>query len=82
MYFNRKCKITFICHGATIYSEEYRFSDVENYPQLSEGGQEEVERICEFLRRRSVKNDVIYTSQSVRTVQPNFTKKTALFLKV
>ena len=69
MYFNRKCKITFICHGATIYSEEYRFSDVENYPQLSEGGQEEVERICEFLRRRAVKNDVIYTSPSVRTVQ-------------
>ena len=27
MYFNRKCKITFICHGATIYSEEGRFSD-------------------------------------------------------
>ena len=34
MYFNRKCKITFICHGATIYTEEHRFSDVENYPQL------------------------------------------------
>ena len=69
MYFNRKCKITFICHGATIYTEENRFSDVENYPQLSELGQEEVERICEFLRRRGVKNDVIYTSPSVRTVQ-------------
>ncbi len=69
MYFNRKCKITFICHGATIYSEENRFSDVENYPQLSELGQEEVERICEFLRRRGVKNDVIYTSPSQRTVQ-------------
>lgn len=69
MYFNRKCKITFISHGATIYSEENRFSDVENYPQLSELGQEEVERICEFLKRRGVKNDVIYTSPSLRTIQ-------------
>lgn len=69
MYFSRKCKITFICHGATIYTEENRFSDVENYPQLSDMGQDEVERICEFLKRRGVKNDVIYTSPSVRTVQ-------------
>ena len=69
MYFSRKCKITFICHGATIYSEENRLSDVENYPQLSELGQDEVERITEYLRRRAVKNDVIYTSPSVRTMQ-------------
>lgn len=69
MYFSRKCKITFICHGATIYTEEHRFSDVENYPQLSDLGQEEVERICEFLKRRGVKNDVIYTSPAMRTVQ-------------
>ncbi len=69
MYFSRKCKITFICHGATIYTEEHRFSDVENYPQLSDLGQEEVERICEFLKRRGVKNDVIYTSAATRTVQ-------------
>ena len=34
MYFNRKCKITFISHGATIYSEEGRFSDNPNYPPL------------------------------------------------
>ena len=69
MYLTRKCKITFICHGATIYSEENRLSDVENYPQLSELGQDEVERITEYLRRRAVKNDVIYTSPSVRTMQ-------------
>ena len=69
MYFSRKCKITFICHGATIYTEEHRFSDIENYPQLSDLGQEEVERICEFLKRRGVKNDVIYTSPATRTVQ-------------
>lgn len=69
MYFQRKCKITFICHGATIYTEEGRFSDVENYPQLSDLGQEEVDRVCEYLKRRSVKNDAIYCSPAIRTVQ-------------
>lgn len=69
MYFNRKCKITFICHGATIYSEEGRFSDAENYPPLSELGIEEMEAINKYLKARGVKNDVIYTSNSVRTVQ-------------
>ena len=46
MYFNRKCKVTFICHGSTIYSEENRISDNENYPPLSDYGQEEIEKIC------------------------------------
>ena len=69
MYFDRKCKVTFICHGATIFSEEHRFSDVENYPPLSDLGQEEMERICNYLRRRGVKNDAIYVSPSTRTQQ-------------
>lgn len=69
MYFSRKCKITFICHGATIYSENHRFSDVENYPQLSDLGHEEVDRICDFLKRRGAKTDVIYSSDSARSIQ-------------
>ena len=69
MYFDRKCKITFICHGATIYSEEGRFSDAENYPPLSELGIEEMNNMTKYLKARAVKNDVIYTSPSVRTVQ-------------
>ena len=69
MYFNRKCKITFICHGATIYSEEGRFSDAENYPPLSELGVEEMETLSKYLKARGVKNDVIYTSPSIRTIQ-------------
>ena len=69
MYFNRKCKVTFICHGATIYSEENRLSDVENYPQLSDLGQEEISRICDYLKRRGVKNDNIYSSAGARTIQ-------------
>ena len=69
MYFKRKCKITFVCHGATIYSEEGRFSDAENYPPLSEFGEEEMLSVAKFLKDRGVKNDVIYSSPSVRTTQ-------------
>lgn len=69
MYFNRKCKITFICNGATIFSEDDRLTDSEKYPPLSDKGQEEIEKICEFLRSRGIKNDKIYTSPAVRSVQ-------------
>lgn len=69
MYFNRKCKITFICNGATIFSEEDRFTDSETYPPLSETGQEEIEKICEFLKNRGIKNDKIYSSPAVRSQQ-------------
>lgn len=69
MYFDRKCKITFISHGATIYSEENRFSDKDNYPPLNENGVEEIEKICHYLKQRGVKNDKIYTSAAARCVQ-------------
>ncbi len=69
MYFDRKCKITFICNGATIFSEEDRFTDSETYPPLSETGQEEIEKICEFLKNRGIKNDKIYSSPAVRSQQ-------------
>ena len=69
MYFQRKCKITFVCHGATIYSEEGRLSVALNYPPLSESGVEEMEALAGYLKARGVKNDVIYTSPSIRTVQ-------------
>ena len=69
MYFNRRCKITFISHGATIYSEEGRFSDAQNYPPLSESGVEEMKNLVEYLKARGVKNDAIYSSPSIRTQQ-------------
>lgn len=69
MYFQRKCKITFVSHGATIYSEEGRLSDALNYPPLSEGGVEEMKSLAGYLKARGVKNDVIYTSPAIRTVQ-------------
>lgn len=69
MYFDRKCKITFICNGATIYSEDDRFTDSEAYPPLNDAGQEEIERICDFLKKRGIKNDKIYTSPALRSKQ-------------
>lgn len=69
MYFNRKCKVTFICNGSTIYSEDDRFTDSEKYPPLNDAGQEEIEKICEFLAARGIKNDKIYTSPAARAVQ-------------
>lgn len=69
MFSNRQCKITFIAHGATIFSEEYRFSNCENYPPLKESGVEEIEKICLFLKKRGVRNDKIYTSCGARTVE-------------
>jgi broad specificity phosphatase PhoE len=69
MYFSRKCKITFVCHGATIYSEEGRLSDTLNYPPLSEAGIEEMEAISKCLKSRGIKNDMIYSSPAIRTVQ-------------
>lgn len=67
--FNRKCKITFICHGATVHSEENRLSDTENYPPLNDLGQEEIEKMCEHLKKRAIKNDKIYASPALRTIQ-------------
>lgn len=69
MFFNRKCKITYICHGATIYTEEFKFSDSELYPPLNEAGYDEIEKICGFLKLRGVKNNKIYTSPAARTLQ-------------
>ncbi len=69
MYFSRKCKITFICNGATIYSVDDRFTDSESYPPLNEAGQYEIEKICDFLKKRGIKNDKIYTSAAARSVQ-------------
>ena len=69
MYFSRKCKITFISHGATIYSDENRFSDNLKYPPLSDAGQYEVDKITEYMRLHGIKNDKIYTSPAARTIQ-------------
>ena len=65
----RKCKITFIAHGETIHTQEGKISDSEKYPKLTENGNEEILKVCEYLKKRGVKNDKIYTSPATRCIQ-------------
>lgn len=67
--FIRKCKITFITHGATVHSQEGIISDNEKYPKLSDFGEEEMEKVCEYLDKRAVAYDKIYSSPSTRCTQ-------------
>ena len=65
----RKCKITFISHGETINTQEGRISDSEKHPPLTERGQEQIEKVCELLRKRGVKSDKIISSPALRCIQ-------------
>ncbi len=65
----RKCKITFIAHGETVNTQEERISDSENYPPITEYGQEQIQRVCELLKRRGVKSNKILTSPATRCIQ-------------
>lgn len=67
--FKRKCKITFISHGATVHTTDGIVSDAEKYPKLNELGEEEIEKVCEYLESRAVTYDKIYTSSSARCTQ-------------
>jgi len=67
--FKRKCKITFITHGATVHSMDGIMSDSENFPKINDIGEEEIEKICEYLAKRGVHYDKIYTSSSARCTQ-------------
>lgn len=69
MLFKRKCTITFIAHGATLYTDENRICDKESHPPLNEQGQEEAELIANWIARRSPQIDKIYTGASLSCVQ-------------
>ena len=69
MFFKRKCKITFIKHGATINTEEHRFFDDETFPSLNETGKMEMEKISQWVYDKGIKTDKIYTSSAQRCVQ-------------
>lgn len=69
MLFKRKCKITFIAHGATLYTEENRICDVESHPPLNEQGQEEAQKIAQWIVQRSPQIDAIYTGSSLSCIQ-------------
>lgn len=67
--FKRKCKITFIRHGSTLYTEENRLFDEENYPPLNENGREEMVRIANWIKAKGLKIDKLYTSSALRNIQ-------------
>ena len=69
MFFKRKCKITFIRHGATINTDENRFFDDEKFPAINEAGRIEMENISEWIDNTGLKIDKIYTSPALRCVQ-------------
>ena len=67
--FKRKCKITFITHGATVHTMDGIISDSEKFPKLNDIGEEEIEKVCEYLNNRAVQYDKIYSSTSARCTQ-------------
>lgn len=67
--FKRICKITFIAHGATVYSQEGIINDSLKYPKLSDIGVEETEKVCEYLQKREVAYDKIYSSPNTCCTQ-------------
>lgn len=60
--FKRICKITFIAHGATVYSLDGIINNALKYPKLNDFGEEEIQKVCEYLENRGVAYDKIYTS--------------------
>ena len=65
----RRCKITFIRHGATIYTEADRLSDKDNYPPLNETGKEEIEALSLWIKKRGIMVDKIFCSPETRVTQ-------------
>ncbi len=69
MFFQRQCKITFICHGTTINTEENRFFDNEKFPPINETGREEMKKISLWIENKGLKIDNIFSSPALRCVQ-------------
>ncbi|MEI7473775.1 MAG: histidine phosphatase family protein [bacterium] len=67
--FNRKCKIIFIRHGSTIYTDQNRLYDTDDYPPLNAQGRLEIEKINNWLKNSNQKIDRIYSSSALRSVQ-------------
>ena len=67
--FKRKCKITFITHGATVYTLDGIVCNTEKSPKLNEFGEDEIKKVCEYLKQRGVSYDTIYSSSSARCTQ-------------
>lgn len=67
--FDRKCKIIFINHGSTTYTDQNRLYDLDDYPSLNERGKNEIEKIANWLKATNQNIDIIYTSSALRAIQ-------------
>lgn len=67
--FQRKCKITFICHGSTIYLEDNRFTNKLDHPPINENGESEIKKITDFIKKRGLKTNKIYSSPALCCTQ-------------
>ncbi len=67
--FKRICKITFISHGATVYTTAGIVGNGLKYPKLNDIGEDELKKVCEYLKLRGVAYDNIYTCPNSCCVQ-------------
>jgi len=67
--FKRKCKIIFIRHGSTIYTEQKRLYDAQDYPPLNQNGKIEMDNMAKWLFNTTPHVDTIYTSSALRAIQ-------------
>ena len=65
----RKCKIIFIRHGSTIYNEQGRLFDLEDYPPITQKGKDEMDSLAKWLVNKTPHVDRIYTSSALRAIQ-------------
>ncbi len=65
----RKCKVILIRHGSTIYSEQKRLYDGEEYPPINQLGKQQMETLSKWFIKSIPQFDVIYTSSSLRSIQ-------------
>ena len=69
MMFKKKCKITYIAHGSTIFSENHKLNYGLEYPPINKNGEQQMLDIIEFIKIRGVKNDKIISGPALCTVQ-------------
>ena len=67
--FKKKCKITYIAHGSTIFSENHKLNYGLEYPPINKNGEQQILDIIEFIKIRGVKNDKIISGPALCTVQ-------------
>lgn len=67
--FRRKCKIIFVRHGSTIYNEQGRLFDSEEYPPITQKGKDEMDVLAKWLMNKTPHVDKIYTSSALRAIQ-------------